>query len=217
MVERYRGRIHAVEVFNEPNLDREWGEQLDTLAYVTLLEWAYSGIKQIDPNVMVISAGLAPTRWNDWATAVDDREYLQEMANVEAHRFTDCLGMHFNHGTSSPLEIEGEFERQTLSYYDTLARQTPICITEFGFATPDRTGGHLPPSFEWAATTSAEQQARWLVDGFQWAGEHPGIVRLIIVWNLNYHTDDLDNPNVPYALWSPGGLMPAYYALQDMD
>ena len=217
MVERYRGRIHAVEVFNEPNLDREWGDRLDPLAYVTLLEWAYYGIKQIDPNVMVISAGLAPTRWNDWATAVDDWEYLHQMASAGAHRFTDCLGMHFNHGTSSPLEAGEEFERQTLNYYDTFTQQVPICITELGFATPDRTGGHLPPGFEWAAQTSAEQQAQWLVDGFQWAKEHPDVVRLIVVWNLNYHTDDPDNPNLPYALWSPGGLMPAYHALQSME
>jgi hypothetical protein len=222
MVERYRGRVDAVEVFNEPNLDREWGGQLDPLAYAGLLEWAYYGIKQIDPGVMVISAGLAPTRWNDWATAVDDREYLRQMAEAGAGRFADCIGVHFNHGTSSPLEPGGEFERQMLDYYDAFDRRLPLCLTEFGFATPDRTGGRLPSGFEWAATTSAEEQAQWLVDGFEWAGDHPEVVRLVVVWNLNYHADDgsgscTDDSNVPYALWSPKGLMPAYSALRDMD
>ncbi|MBN1180167.1 MAG: cellulase family glycosylhydrolase [Anaerolineae bacterium] len=217
MVERYRGRVDAVEVFNEPNLDREWGGRLDPLAYAGLLEWTYYAIRQADPDVIVISAGLAPTQWNDWATAVDDREYLRQMADAGAGRFADCIGVHFNHGTSSPLEPGGEFERQMLDYYTAFDRQLPLCLTEFGFATPDRTGGRLPPGFEWAATTSAEEQAQWLVDGFEWAGDHPEVIRLVVVWNLNYHADDADDPNVPYALWSPKGLMPAYSALRDMD
>jgi hypothetical protein len=218
MVERYRGRVHAVEVFNEPNLDREWGDYLDPFAYTTLLEWAYAGIKQADPGVIVISAGLAPTRWNDWAVAIDDQEYLSQMGEAHPERFVDCIGTHFNHGTSSPLAPGGEFETQMMDYFDAFGGQVPLCVTEFGFATPDRTGGHLPQGFEWAASTSAEEQAKWLVDGFQWAREHPDVMRLVIVWNLNYHSDDADDPNVPYALWfpPPRGLMPAYHALSDM-
>jgi GH35 family endo-1,4-beta-xylanase len=217
LAERYRGRIDAVEVFNEPNLDREWGEHLDPYAYVTLLEWAYAGIKQEDPDVMVISAALAPTEWNDWATAVDDRLYLGAMAEARAGRYADCIGTHFNHTVSSPLEPGGEFERQMQDYYDAFAGEVPLCITEFGVATPDRTGARLPRGFEWARETSAAEQAQWLQDGLDWAREHPDVVRLVIVWNLNYHSDDEDDPNVPYSLWGPRGLMPAYYALQGMD
>ena len=42
---------------------------------------------------------------------------------------------------------------------------------------------------------------------------YPDAVRLLIVWNLNYFTDDSD-PNSLYALWTPQGMRPAYDALK---
>jgi GH35 family endo-1,4-beta-xylanase len=216
LTERYKGRIHAIEVFNEPNLDIEWGDHLDPYAYYTLLSWAYSGIKQIDPDVVVISAGLAPTEWNDWATAIDDRDYLAYLAGGVGDEAmpADCIGMHFNHGVSSPLEPGGPFEAQVTDYHEAFGSQIPVCITEFGIATPDRTGGDIAEGFEWSADTTAAEQAEWLVDGLRWAERHRDIVPLVIIWNLNYHDDNTRNDNVLYALWSPWGMMPAYDSLK---
>ncbi|MEJ5198172.1 MAG: cellulase family glycosylhydrolase, partial [Anaerolineae bacterium] len=59
---RYRGRIHAYQVWNEPNLAREWGgKRPDPAGYVRLLRLAYAAIKAADPNAIVVTAGMAPT------------------------------------------------------------------------------------------------------------------------------------------------------------
>ena len=41
---RYKGRIQAYEIWNEPNLDREWGDkQPDPAAYAAMLKASYAG------------------------------------------------------------------------------------------------------------------------------------------------------------------------------
>ena len=60
---RYQGRIRAYEVWNEPNLAREWGDRLpDPTQYADLMKRCYTSIKAADPNAMVISAGLFTNR-----------------------------------------------------------------------------------------------------------------------------------------------------------
>src|SRR5450759_3913848 len=62
LVDRYKtgspfGRVHAVALWNEPNLAREWGDKKpDAVQYVALLKAGYEGSKKADPNVTVISA-----------------------------------------------------------------------------------------------------------------------------------------------------------------
>src|SRR5690606_12736423 len=59
---RYTGRIKAYQIWNEPNLSREWGNQEpDAAGYVELLGRCSDIIRSVDPNVIIISAGLAPT------------------------------------------------------------------------------------------------------------------------------------------------------------
>ena len=52
---RYKGRIQAYEIWNEPNLDREWGDkQPDPAAYTAMLKASYAGIKAADPQALVV-------------------------------------------------------------------------------------------------------------------------------------------------------------------
>ena len=73
-VDRYRagsarGTVHAIEIWNEPNIDREWGgapiNAQRAADYVRLLQVAYKAAKLADPTVTVISAGLSPTCTDD--------------------------------------------------------------------------------------------------------------------------------------------------------
>ncbi len=59
---RYKGRIQAYEIWNEPNLDIEWGgNPPDPAAYTRLLKASYEAIKAVDPDATVTTAGLSPT------------------------------------------------------------------------------------------------------------------------------------------------------------
>jgi hypothetical protein len=106
LVSRYAGRIRAYQVWNEPNLGREWGGQTpDPGAYVKLLRTAYAAIKQADPNAMVISAGLSPTGTWDAQTRPDDW-YLESMyiaMGGSSEGYFDVLGAH-GAGYLSPVD-----------------------------------------------------------------------------------------------------------------
>ena len=91
--------MQAIEVWNEPNLDREWGNQTinaDSAAdYVRLLDGAYRAAHAADPNIVVISAGLSPTGVTDGHSA-DDVQYLNWMYAAGLAGSTTSLGVHAN-------------------------------------------------------------------------------------------------------------------------
>jgi hypothetical protein len=78
-----RGKIHAYEVGNEPNLWMFWGQQSPNPGnYGRLLCNVYTTIKAADPQAIVVSAGLAPvgrTSETIWNLAMDDRVFTQRM------------------------------------------------------------------------------------------------------------------------------------------
>ena len=70
--------IAAIEVWNEPNLMREWhGGTLNGADYMRYFSAAYNVIRAAEdgPNITVVTAGLAPTGVDDGVNAVDDRRY----------------------------------------------------------------------------------------------------------------------------------------------
>ena len=117
LVDRYRGRIHAIEVWNEQNLDREWdtAEGVNAERYVEMLRLAYQAIKSRDPNIIVISGALSPTgvncrvSWPDCSDTgrpiiVDDFVYLDQMIAASFLNYCDCVGAHHN-GINLPPNI----------------------------------------------------------------------------------------------------------------
>ncbi|MGI6368206.1 MAG: hypothetical protein ACOX2L_07600 [Anaerolineae bacterium] len=94
-VSRYRGRIHYIQLWNEPNIFPEWGNQpVDPEGYVALLKAGYLAAKQADPNVRVLSAPLAitlgephpePGKWQ----AMNDLDYLEAMYQAGAADYFD--------------------------------------------------------------------------------------------------------------------------------
>ena len=113
VADRYRGRIHAIEVWNEQNLDREWdtAKGVDAERYVEMLRLAYQAIKSRDPNIIVISGALSPVG----ATAVDpnnsarviymdDFDYFDRMVAAGFLSYCDCVGAHHN-GINMPPNV----------------------------------------------------------------------------------------------------------------
>ena len=105
LVDRYKGRIHAIEVWNEQNLDREWdtAEGVSAERYVEMLRLSYQAIKSRDPNIIVISGALAPTGANlfdehnpERRLTMDDFEYFDQMIAAGFLNYCDCVGAHHN-------------------------------------------------------------------------------------------------------------------------
>ena len=104
-VSRYKagspiGTVHAIQVWNEPNLDREWGgrrpiDRRSAADYVRLLGMAYRAAKAADPGVTVIAGSLAPTGW-DGPEALPDDQYLRAMFESGLKGNYDVLGANAN-------------------------------------------------------------------------------------------------------------------------
>lgn len=102
---RYKGRVEAYQIWNEPNLAREWGHRPPNPAeYVELLKVGYQAVKAADPQAIVISAGLAPTTRDD-VEAIPDTYFLQGMYESGAAAYFDALGVHAA-GFKSPPETD---------------------------------------------------------------------------------------------------------------
>ncbi len=90
---RYKGKVAAYQVWNEPNLAREWGgNPPDPAQYVEMLRQCYLAIKASDSAALVISAGLAPTG-NGPPDAMAHTDFLQGMYKAGAAPYFDLLGV----------------------------------------------------------------------------------------------------------------------------
>lgn len=62
VAERYKGRVQHFQIWNEPNLALEWGNQpVEPERYTELLCRTYRALKAVDPQIVVVSGALAPT------------------------------------------------------------------------------------------------------------------------------------------------------------
>lgn len=111
VAERYKGRIDAYQIWNEPNLSREWGNRPPNAAeYTKMLKVTYEAIKAVDPYPIIISAGMAPTTRND-DVARPDIYYIQEMYDAGAKPYFDALGAHAPGYVSPPETDPAEIAR----------------------------------------------------------------------------------------------------------
>lgn len=91
---RYRGKIAAYEIWNEPNLTREWGgAKPNPKDYTSLLKAAHAAIKRADPGALVISAGMSPTTESS-ERAMPATQFVEAMYAAGAKPYFDLLGAH---------------------------------------------------------------------------------------------------------------------------
>jgi WD40 repeat protein len=219
---RYKGKVAAYEIWNEPNLDYEWGYQRpDPTAYTQLLKAAYTAIKQVDPNVLVISGGLATTGQGS-PTAYGDLDYLQAMYEARAKGYFDALGSHPYAYGRSPDETDQwglSFDRVVAQHQVMQANDdgdTPIWITEIGWV--------LQNSWDLdeheATGVSQEQQAKYLAQAYAKAQQEWPFVKAIFLFNLDFSVAPWYPAAEPmrwYAILNPDRTpRPAYTALRQM-
>ena len=231
LAERYQGRIAAYQVWNEPNLSREWGKQTPNPAeYTELLKVCYQAIKAADPEAIVISAGLAPTGNND-ATAMPDTYFLQGMYDAGAAAYFDVLGLHAP-GYHAPPELDPaeaaankeeygggrwfafrhvEDMRAIMVANGDGAKQ--VAILEMGW-----TLDTVNSQYSWFAVDE-QTQADYLVRAYQYAAANwqPWIGLMSTIYLADYHWTPEDE-QWWWAITLPDGTpRPAYEALRNME
>lgn len=214
----------AIEVWNEPNIDRQWPHgQINGASYTQMLRASYTAIKNANPNVWVISAAPAPTGAEGAfpGGVVNDDNFIRQMANAGAASVMDCVGVHYNEGIVPPTWTSGDPRGNSghyTRYYPTMVNLyasvfpgKPLCFTELGYLSPEGYGP-LPPNFAWAGSTSVQEHAEWLQGAVSQA-RASGRVRLLIVWNVDFTRYD-DDPMAGYAIIRPDNTCPACNTLR---
>lgn len=237
---RYCGKINAIEVWNEQNLDYEWGrEPLDPARYVQLLAAAYRAIKAACPQTIVVSGALTPTGAPP-PVAMDDFTYLERMYQAGLKNVSDAIGAHpsgYNVAPDVPWEQACDFitrqgssfrgpcnsPHHSWSFRSTMEGYRNIMVkygdankriwpTEFGWAS----GWVGTPGYEYANDNTLEEQAQWTVRAYQ-IMKSWGFVGPAFLWNLNFR---MTNPGTELEQWGivdrGGNPLPVYNALAAM-
>ena len=223
----------AIEVWNEPNLPREWQDgHISPEAYTQLLCKSYASIKAANPGTAVISAAPAPTGWFGGCSPAgcDDVPWLQRMYNAGAASCFDYIGAHHNAGATPPSATIGHpadpgsthhswfFLPQTQTYFNIFGGARQLFYTELGYVSPEGYGW-IPATFAWGGNTTVAQQAQWLAEVVSLSSQ-TGMVRAVIVWNVDFSCygdcGGVQDPQAGYAIIRPGGSCPACDSLHGL-
>jgi Tol biopolymer transport system component len=222
LAQRYQGRVAAYEIWNEPNLNYEWGNlPPDPARYTEMLKTAYTAIKKVEPQARVITGGLATTG-NGSATAYGDLAYLQAMYDAGAKGYFDALGSHPYGFGQSPDQSHPDglsFDRVTAQHQVMAANNdadTPIWITEAGWVLQSSwdLGEHAP-----VGVTEA-QQAAYLSRAYTKTQTEWPFVQAMFLFNLDFSTAPWYSAPEPmrwYAILNPDRTpRPAYTELRQL-
>ena len=219
---RYRGRVRAYQIWNEPNLTNEWGRQPPNAAdYLRLLQGASQRIRRADPDALVVMAALAPTLTQS-AEAENELIYLQQLydAGLRPGADYDVLAVQAyglrggpddpRVGPSDVTFSRPELVRQVMQRNGDTT--TPVWATEVGWNVN-------PPDFaeQRFGRVTPTLQARYTLRAFSRAEQQWPWLQTLFIWYWK-RADETNRGEDWYwfRLADPDfSLQPVYYALRD--
>ncbi|GIV70198.1 SH3 domain-containing protein [Caldilinea sp.] len=236
------GCIQAYQIWNEPNLAREWGgKRPNPVEYVQFLGKAYRAIKAANPNAIVISAGMAPTGDDNEIAMPDDLFYerMYQAMGGSSNGYFDALGVH-GAGYAAPPELDPEEAARNPRYgghrffafrhVENIRRimekygdgNKQIVLLEFGW-----TFDPVNPAYKWHGADAGIDmfvQADYLKRAYQYAAANwrpwIGLMSALTMPNLDWLSDGnpQDEEQYWWALMEPSPIdalhwRPAYIEL----
>lgn len=215
-VKRYHGRVNYLQIWNEPNLAREWNDgPINPRDYTELLRIAYAEAKDVDPNVRILSAPLAITLGEPYAPGssdfrnMNDLQFLEEMYAAGAKEYFDILSANaFGLGgppDDPPNPGKLNFQRVLLER-EIMERNgdsgKAVWILEYGWnAAPE----WIPDSrLIWGRVTE-EQQAAYTIQGIEKSRAMWDWVGVFSIWYFR-QVGDIQPSNPEY-----------YFRMVDVD
>ncbi len=191
--------VDAIEVHNEPNLANEWPHGPNAWEYTQMLRVAYTQIKAVNPDIIVVSGGLAPTITTADQQAISDIDYAAEMLDNGAAQWFDVFGYH-PYGYNQPPETEPSYDTLNFRRVELIRKlfedrgiyDKQIWMTEFGWLRDPAEDGvscsDSDPNFAGFAwlRVSGQTQADYTVRAFDWADRYWPWAGPMFLWNLNW-------------------------------
>ena len=240
----FKGRVEAWELWNESNLNYEWGGQRpDPAKFARMLKAVYPRVKAADPQTLLIVGGLGTTGgdFDDTGNSehIGDLGYLKSMAQAGAHGYFDALGSH-PYGGPYPPEQDYDINNSTTpvglyfrraelqheAWLRATGQDVAIWATEFGwiqdFGWNCTWADAGVPWGRQAQKVSPQQQADYLVRAFQYAQAHWPWMGPMIIFSLDKALDTPaacdNNYERFFGILHPNGSpTPAYTALKAMS
>lgn len=125
---RYKGRIHAYEVWNEINVKHFWSGDLAKVAELERV--AAEALKAADPAATVLSASVQGGAFRE----------LDAYFKAGGGRYADAISYHFYAPTAEPEVLPERIRkvREIMAQHGLAAK--PLWNTEFGWLIPNRDG-----------------------------------------------------------------------------
>ncbi len=210
-VEHFKGRVDYIVIWNEPNVNFEWGYQpVDPEGYVRMLQAVYPVAKQANPSVKILAGALAPTLAPPGATdAMNDLDFLQKMYDAGAKDSFDILAVHA-YGWKLPADDPPSADRVNFRRTE-LLRQIMITngdaakhvmITEGGWNDHPRWTKAVRPAERIEDTLRAYELARqwdWVDACALWAFRYPGPAQTYQDY-FTFTTPDFDPKPIYYEV-----------------
>ena len=167
IVSRYKGRIQAYEIWNEPNLRDFWTGTIEQM--LTLTKEASSIIHSVDPNAIVVS----PSATEDYGIP-----WLAEFLKKGGGRYVDVIGYHlYLTQQAKPEELLPFIQKVRRAISENDLGNKPLWNTESGWLAPAKLDSdELAAAFlarayvvSWAAGV---QRFYW----YAWDNQHVAII-----------------------------------------
>lgn len=155
VVSRYRGRVRAYEIFNEPNSFNHWRPAPDAARYVEFLCAGYRAVKAADADALVVVGGL---NGNGLFLGWEPPEGRDFLPAIYAGGGADCFDVMAIHPFAHPVEdgLAGlqAWVDATLAAMQARGDARELWLTEVGWGAGPEVWGHT-------AITEG-QQAEWV-------------------------------------------------------
>jgi hypothetical protein len=225
VAERYRGRLRHFQIWNEPNIYPEWGENpVNPEEYTAVLCRAYALLKAIDPAIVVHAAALSPT------VSLTDRNlsdliFLQRMIAAGAIGCFDVMhaqGYGFYSGptdqrlrTTTLNFARPQYVRDILVASG--AADVPLWISEAGWNPVDEPDVPDMPGRENFGAVTQIQAAQYMTQAYARAAREWNWVGVMMIWHWK-RPDESERlqPFYYFRMVEPDHTpLPIYYAMRD--
>lgn len=248
VAERYAGRVDAYEIWSEPNIRLNWmtpnvtlrgddrpDARLAPVRYIDLLKAAHDAIKASDPDALVVTAGLAPTGWDDGYNAIDTFVFFEALLKQGALNFSDAVGVHLDGYSNAPDAACCGTKEDTIPFNETYhfffaemldnyreildrnsGDETAIFVTRFGWGTGENASAAPSSESSYLSENTASEQAQFTVDAFT-AGSERGDIGAMVLYNLNGCAIGDNDACFYSAIGADGAARPLFSAVQNLD
>ncbi|WP_248705002.1 FlgD immunoglobulin-like domain containing protein [Curtobacterium sp. MWU13-2055] len=191
--ERYRGKVHNWEIWNEPDLDRYWLPAASPSQYAAMLQATSAAIKRVDPSARVLIGGLSGF----------DQAYLDAVTSAGALGSFDDLAIHTYVEGGPESAVMGSWLGGARAWIERTKPTAKLWVTEAGWSTCGCTSGVTP-------ALQAEYLPRlyltalaYGVQGVQW-------------FSLRDHGNTASRDDNYGLITTAGALKPAYESMRQV-